>query len=253
MKRGDVLVCLLGGCLAAGCGRAKSGAELHAKLVLLEREVDGLRASVTKMERGEPVLPAEAVVVSIGEGVAKQFIDAQLPFVIEVESYRVEMTKAEASFKGTPAVTLTGSIVHKDHPDFVGEVRAIGALDSVEVGSASGTLGARIVVDHVDLLRMGGLEKILAGQTLDELARRVRKQLTGKIPEVQIPVKVEQGIDLPSVTQGPVRLRGASMPLAVSVADVLANAGNLWIAINVVPGEMVRPSASASPAGGSPK
>jgi hypothetical protein len=53
-------------------------------------------------------------------------------------------------------------------------------------------------------------------------------------------VKVDQAIDLPSVTEGPVRLRGASMPLAVSVADVVAGRGVLWIAIRVVPGELVR-------------
>jgi len=251
MKKRDVFVCLLGGWWAIGCGQGKGGGELHAQLVVLEREVQGLRASVAKMEAGEPVLPEEAVVVAIGEGVARRFIDAQLPFDIEVQSYRIKMTTAEATFRGTPSVTLTGSIVHADHPDYVGVVRAIGALDSVEVDSTSGTLRARIAVDHVDLLEMGGLESMLAGETLDELARRVRKQLTGRIPDIQIPVQVERGIALPSVTEGPVRLQAASLPLAVSVADVLATHGNLWIAINVVPGEMERPTASAPPGAGS--
>jgi hypothetical protein len=244
--REAALVCLLAA-LASACGHDTRGGELHAQLALLEREVSGLRTSVAKMERGEPVLPEQAAVVSIGEAVAKQFIDAQLPFRIEVETYRIEMTQAEASFKGTPSVVLTGSIVHQDHPDYVGEVRAVGALDSIEVDAASGTLRARIAVDHVDLLKMGGLEKILAGGTMDELARSVRLQLAGKIPDVQIPVKIEQGIELPSVTDGPVRLQGATLPLKVAVADVLATAGTLWIAIEVVPGEIVRPS--ASPAG----
>lgn len=241
-------MCLLSA-LAAACGHDRRGGELHAQLALLEREVSGLRASVAKMERGEPVLPEQAAVVSIGEAVAKQFIDAQLPFRVEVEAYRIELTQAEASFKGTPSVVLAGTIVHRDHPDYVGEVRAIGALDSVQVDSASGTLRATIAVDHVDLLKMGGLEKVLAGGTLDELARNVRKQLTGKIPDVQIPVKIEQGIELPSVTEGPVRLQGATMPLAVAVADVLATAGTLWIAIDVVPGELVRqtPPPTAGP------
>jgi len=237
--------------LAIGCADRPRTGDLHAKLALLEREVAGLRTSVAKMERGEPVLPEQAAVVSIGEAVAKQFIDAQLPFRIEVESYVIEMKQAEASFQGTPAVVLTGSIVHVDHPDFVGEVRAIGALDAVQVDPASGTLRAKIAVDHVDLLKMGGLEKVLSGGALDELARSVRKQLAGRIPDVEIPVKIEQGIELPSVTEGPVRIQGATMPLAVSVADVLATAGTLWIAIDVVPGELVR-GAPPSPGGGKP-
>ena len=239
------LLCLLG-VGAAGCGRGESMGEEHAKLALLQREVTGLRASVAKLERGEAVLPEDAVVIAIGEAVVKQFMAAQLPFVIEVESFRIELKDATANFTGSPAVSLQGAIVHKDHPDYVGEVRAIGALDSITVDSSSGTLRARVTIDHVDLLQMGGLEKVLGGGTLDELARRVRMQLAGKVPEVQIPVKIEQSIDLPSITDGPVKIRGASMPLAVAVADVFAGQGNLWIALRVTPGELVKVAAGAA-------
>jgi hypothetical protein len=228
------------GALALRCGDRKGGGEQHAKLAVLEREVAGLRASVAKLQKGEAVLPEDAVVVSIGEDVVKQFLNAQMPFAIEVESYKIELKDAIANFTGTPSVTLQGAIVHKDYPDYVGEVRAIGALDSIEVDASSGTLRARVAIDHVDLLQAGGLEKILASGTLDELARTIRKQLAGKVPEVQIPVKIEQSIDLPSLTQGPVRVQGASMPLAVSVADVFAGQGRLWIALNVVPGDLVK-------------
>lgn len=228
------------GALAAGCRRGESGGELHAKRVVLEREVGGLRASVAKLEQGEPVFPEDAVIVSISEGVAQDFIRAQMPFAIEVESFKINLTHAEASFKGSPSVNLTGSIVHKDHPDYAGEVSAIGALDSIQVDATSGTLRAEVAVDHVDLLKLGGLEKVLGAGTVDSLARTVRKQLTGRLPQVQIPVKIEQAIDLPWVTDGPVRIHGASMPLAVSVAEVVAGQGVLWIAVKVVPGELVK-------------
>ena len=235
---------------AVGCGADKGGGELHAKEVVLEREVKGLRASVAKLEAGKPLFPEDAVVVSIAEGVVKDFIAAQLPVLVEIDSYKIELTRVEASFKGSPSVSLTGSIVHKDHPDYVGEVSAIGALDAIRVDATSGTLRAEIVVDHVDLLKLGGLEKFLGEGTVDEVARTVRKQLAGRIPHVQIPVKIEQAIDLPSVTEGPVRLQGASMPLAVSVADVVAGQGVLWIAINVLPGDLVK---TAPPANGGTK
>jgi len=228
------------GALAAGCRRDESGGELHAKQVVLEREVKGLRASVAKLERGEPVFPEDAVIVSISEGVVQEFIKAQMPFAVEVDSFKIDLTHAEASFKGSPSVSLTGSIVHKDHPDYVGEVSAIGALDTIQVDAASGTLRAAVAVDHVDLLKLGGFEKVLSGGTVDDLARTVRKRITGRLPEVQIPVKIEQSIDLPWVTDGPVRIHGASMPLAVSVAEVVAGQGVLWIAVNVVPGELVK-------------
>jgi hypothetical protein len=238
---------LVVGALLAGCGTDKGGGELHAKQVLLEREVKGLRASVAKLERGEPLFPEEAVVVSIAEGVVKELLTAQLPMQVEIDKFKIDLVQAEASFKGSPSVTLQGTIVHEEHADYVGEVKAIGALDSLQVDETTGTLRAEVAVDHVDVLKMGGLERFLAGGTVDELARTVRKQLAGRLPKVQIPVKIEQAIEMPSVTQGPVRLHGVSMPLAVSVLDVVASQGNLWVAIGVTPGEMVSTEKGSRP------
>jgi hypothetical protein len=235
---GILLGCLLVGGGGAGCAADKGGGELHAAQVVLEREVAGLRKSVATLERGEPLFPEEAVVVSIAESVVKDFVNAQLPVEIPLESFKVVLKDAVASFKGSPSVTLNGTIVHKDHPDYVGEVLAIGALEAITVEARSGTLRADVMVDHVDLLKMAGLENFLGGGTVDELARTVRKQLAGRIPQIEIPVKIEQEIELPSVDHGPVRLHGARMPLAVSVADVVAGQGLLWIAINVVPGDI---------------
>jgi hypothetical protein len=229
------------GLAAFGCGGPdKRGGELHAQRVLLEREVSGLRESVARLEKGEAIFPQEAVVISIAEGVVKEFVDAQLPVRVELESFQIELKTAAASFKGSPTMNLTGTIVHKEHPDLVGEVFAIGALESIEIAPETGTLRAALAVDHVDLLQMGGLERFLSGGTVNELARRIRHQLEGHLPQIQIPVRIEPDISLPSVTHGPVRLRGASMPLTVSVARVLAGQGVLWIAVNVVPGDMVK-------------
>ena len=243
-RAGCVAVAL--GAAAAGCQGDKGGGELHAQQVTLEREVSGLREAVAKLERGEPILPEEAVVAAISESVVGQFLAEQLPFDLEVKSFKISLKTAEAHFAGSPTVKLAGTIFPKEHPDLVGEVRLAGALHDIEVDPASGTLRAKVAVDHIDLLRMAGLERFLSGSTVDELARTVRKQLAGQIPAVQIPVKIEQGIDLPEVTHGPVRLHGATMPLKVGVADVFAGQGVLWIAINVVPGELVD-TASAAP------
>jgi hypothetical protein len=208
--------------------------------VLLEREVAGLRSSVAKLERGEPFFPVDAVVVSLDEAVFKQFVDAQLPLSVELERFHVELKSARATFRGSPAVTLSGTIVPKAHPELVGEVSAIGALESVKLDAASGTLRAEIAVDHVDLLQMAGLENVLAGTAVDELARAVRLEIEGRIPKVEIPVKLEQTIELPELDDGPVRIEGARMPLSVSVADVTAGQGVLWIAIRVEPGALTK-------------
>ena len=239
------------GAFAGGCKQDHGEGALHAQLTAREREAEGLRASLARADRGEPVLPEDAVVVSVSESVIKQFLDAQLPFEVEAGSFKVTLAQAEAVFKGSPAVNLTGAIAPTGHPDLVGEVRAQGALEDIKVDPESGTLRATVAIDHVDLVKMAGLEKFIGAGSLDELARTVRKQLEGHVPEVQIPVKIEQGIELPSITDGPVLIQGARMPLEVAVADVFAGGGLLWVAVKVVPGELVK--TAAPPAEGESK
>lgn len=223
-----------------GCRGDPGAGALHARKVVLEREVEGLRATAARLEEGEPVLPLEDVVVGIDETLVGELIAAQLPFEIEVDRYRVWLDRAQASFSGSPLVTLQGGIALRDKPGLAGEVRLFGALEDVKLDPATGTLRAGLAVAHVDLLELAGVEGFLSGGTLDELARRVRLQLAGRLPKVTIPIKVEQGIAFPAVSHGPVRIAGATLPLAVAVSEVLAGSGQLWVAVSVQPGDMVK-------------
>ena len=36
----------------------------------------------------------------------------------ELECFKIDLKEAVATFRGSPSVTLTGSIAHKDHPDY---------------------------------------------------------------------------------------------------------------------------------------
>jgi hypothetical protein len=236
---------LLGG--GAGCKQDKGEGELHARQSALQREVEGLRTTVAKLERGEPILPEDAVVVAVSESVIKEFLDAQLPFEADADKFKVKLTKGEAVFRGSPAVHLAGSIWPAEHPDLVGEVRVQGALEDIRVEAETGTLRATLALDHVDLVQMGGLEKFVPGGSMNELARTVRKQLEPHLPAIQIPVTIEQGIQLPSVTHGPVLIHGARMPLAVSVAEVFAGSGILWVAVAIVPGELTKTASPTPP------
>lgn len=226
--------------LTVGCGGGTGGGELHARQVVLAREVEGLRELAARLERGEPALSPEDVVVGISDTMVQEILSAQLPFEVKADQYVVVLGKAEVAFKGSPGVSLHGSIALKDRPSLAGEVRAIGVLEDIRVDPASGTLRARVSIDHIDLLKVAGLEAFLSGDTVDELARTVRAQLAGQIPEIQIPVRVEQRVELPTVTDGPVRLQGATLPLAVSVSGVFAGQGQLWIGIKVELGELVK-------------
>jgi hypothetical protein len=233
-------------CLAAACsGEGGGSGALHAQKVVLQREVEGLRELVTRLEGGGTSLPADDVMIAIEESLVRDLLEGQLPFDTEVDAYRVRLDRAEVTFSGSPLIALEGKVASKDNPDLQGELRVLGALEKIRVDAASGRLSASVAVDHVDIKRIAGFESFLPGGSLDELSRAVRLQLDGRIPDLAIPVRAEQEIAFPALTDGPVRIDAATLPLAVGVSTVLASRGRLWIALSVKPGDVVKTAGTA--------
>jgi hypothetical protein len=65
-------------------------------------------------------------------------------------------------------------------------------------------------------------------------------QLKNSLPTLQIPVKLQQSVELPAVTSGPVRIDGARMPIQVGVSEVMATRDVLWISVHFAPGDLVK-------------
>jgi hypothetical protein len=234
---------------AVACqSKFEGGGDLRAQRVVLQREVDGLREVVGRLERGEPMLPLDDVAISIDDTFVRDLIAAQLPFEADVDRFHLSLKGAEVQFRGSPVVRLRGALNLRERPGLEAAVAVIGALEDIEVEPASSTLRARIAVDHLGIEKAAGIESILRGSTLDEVARLVRLEIKEKLPPIQIPVKVQQSIDLPAVTQGPVRIDGAQMPLQAAVSQVVAGQGRLWIAVHFQPGDLVK-TADAPEAG----
>ena len=234
--------------LSACGGKFEGGGDLRARKVVLKREVEGLRDNVARLEKGQPILPLDDVAIAIDDTLLRDLITAQLPFEMDADRFHLSLTEVEAQFRGSPIVRLRGVLSSKERPDLVAAVNVIGALEGIAVEEASSTLRAKIAVDHIGIEKAAGLEQVLSGATMDEMARLVRLQLADRLPPVQIPVKVQQSIDLPAVTSGPVRIDGARMPLQASVSQVLAGQGRLWVAVHFQPGDLVK-TADAPEAG----
>src|SRR5262245_20686805 len=232
-------------CLAVACApscrsRFEGGGDLRAQRAGLQREVEGYREAAARLERGDPVLPKEDLAIAISDSLIRDLISAQLPFEADVEKFHISLKTAEVKFRGSPVVELTGALNLKDRPNLQAVAHVIGALEEIAVDPSTATLKARISVDHLSLESVAGIEQLLSGATLDEVGRLVRMQIKNSLPEIQIPVKVQQSIELPAVTRGPVRLEGARMPLQVAVSQVLAGQGILWIVVHFQPGDLVK-------------
>ncbi len=234
--------------LAACRGTLGGEGELHQRRALLRREVAGLREAVSRLERGESLVSANEVAIGIDERLLQDLIAAQLPFQAEIDRFEVTLAEAEVHFRGSPLVRLRGSGRLKERPEISAVVSAAGVLEPIQIDTQSGTLRASISLDQLEIEKVAGLESLLGGATLDELARRLRLRIAGRLPHVEIPVRLQQAVVLPALSDGPVRIAGATMPLEISVSGAQAGQGLLWIRVSLRPGDVAKtPAAVSSP------
>ena len=245
-----ILCAGLAGVLLAGVAcrsEFEGGGDLRAQKVALQREVEGAREILARLERGEPLLPRDDVAISVDHALVRDVLVAQLPFELDVDRFHLVLTNAEVQFQGNPAVRLRGRLNLKEQPDLSAAVEALGALEGIQVNAASSTLTAKIAVDHIGITDATGIAQMLSGASLDEVARLIRLEVADRLPAVQIPVKVQQTVEFPAVQDGPVRIEGARMPLQVSVSQVTAGQGRLWVSVHIEPGTFVSLVAAPEP------
>lgn len=242
--RAALLAIGVAGLAGAGCSAGdESAGDLRAQRVVLEREVEGLRAVVQRLQRGQPLLPADDVAIAIDEAFVRDLVLAQLPFDADVDRFHVHLASVDVQFRGSPTLQLHGRIQVRDQPDVTAAVSLFGALDDLRIDTGRTMLRATLAADHLTISEATGLAQYLSGETLDELARRVRIETGRQLPAVRIPVAVQQAIDLPAVSDGVVRLAAARLPLAASISQVVAARGRLWISVHVAPGAFEAPGA----------
>jgi hypothetical protein len=235
---GALLACglaLLGACQRDGEGRA----ELRVRRAVLQREVEGLREMAAASRNGLAI-PPDDVAIAIEDTLVRDLIAAQLPFDTDVERFHVSLKEVVVQFRGRPLVGLRGSGFVRERPTVAAALDVHGALEDIRVDPSNGTLRAKIAVDEITIEKAGGLESLLSGATLRQLAHTLRLRLESQLPPIEIPVKVQQSVVLPAISSGPVRIEGAAMPLEVGVSRVFAGRGRLWIAVSVRPGDLVR-------------
>ena len=67
--------------VASACdSKFKGGGDLRAQKVVLKREVDGLRESVARLEKGQPILPLDDVAIAIDDTLAARPDHRPAPF-----------------------------------------------------------------------------------------------------------------------------------------------------------------------------
>lgn len=243
--RWTLVIAVVATATACTRGQEPNVSPLQAQKAQLERELEGLRESVALLDQGTSIFPPSDIAIGIDQTLVRRLISGVLPFTIKVDPYTLLLDKVEVSFMGAPTVRLHGRVTRAGLLTLDGAATALGSLTDIEVDATSSTLGARISFDHLEIHEAAGLETLLSGSTLDDVAGRIRKEAASQLPALAIPVRVQQDFTLPAVTDGPVRLEAARLPVGARVSRVFATEGRLWVAIHLTLGSFTRTGAGS--------
>lgn len=224
---------------AAGCHRLHyHETAASAERAVLARRREGLAALIAAARKGS-LLPFDKVLVVADERLVRDVVAASLPFERVIGGrYRVRVTRAEVHFEdGFGLVRLDGEASFADRPaeDARSEVTVYGGLDVVSLDPRSGVLRGAVKVIAVDARRVDvmGVRAVLAENLVEDLGREKLEAFSALASDIEIPVRLEQQVALPAVGPGEVRIDAAVIPLRVSVADVKAFRGKLWVSVDV--------------------
>jgi hypothetical protein len=218
-----------------GCRRPEppEAARARAQKRYLESQLAGLEEMRQKAEKGELIKGSE-LAISIDETALGQILNAALPReAVLADRVRVRIDKATPLFRGSrAAMVFEARAASVRLPGVAARVELGGLLDDVTL--ADGRLRARPRLEHFVVHETPGGD--LGKTVLEDLARQGMPLLQQAIPSIEIPVRLEQGIRIPALEEGPVRARGGELPFKMAVAQVLPINQRLWILINLEAG-----------------
>jgi hypothetical protein len=222
--------------LGRDAGRETLVRDRPAEEAVLDRRRQGLGALLRASAQGTVVARGgDRVLLVVDQSLVAALLATQFPreYVIE-DTYRIWVTGATITFQdGLALVRLDGraSLVGADE-DVYADVAVFGDLEVLREQPQAAVLRTRINLIAVDARRV---EVVGRRRQADQLVERIgeaRLSIFAALASgVEIPVRHEHAIELPAVTEGPVRIEAASLPVRLAVADVKAFRGRLWISM----------------------
>ena len=217
--------------------RSRTEAKLAAREALLLRQIQGVDALISRAEKG-PLVPlsGQRAAVIVDQRLVRSLLVALLPadYVI-AERYRVHVTDAAVEFEdGLALIRLDGraSLVGVEG-DVFADISVFGDLEVLRAQPTAKVLEARIKVMAVEARRVDLVVETRAPVDLvEELGKTELEAFAVLGSSLQIPVSQEHTFQVPAVgPRGPVRIEPASVPMRLSVLEVTALHGKLFISM----------------------
>jgi hypothetical protein len=169
--------------------------------------------------------------VGLSEDVLREIVNATLPREVMVkDELKVRLETADPYFRYSQGVIVfEGRLGLTRLPDAFLAIRMAAGLDNVDF--KDGRLVARTRLYHFDL--QGSTLGDMGRTVIEDLVRANLSQMSEAIPPIEIPIRLEQGITIKGLGEGPVSVKAGSLPFSASVARVVLFEQRLWIALEV--------------------
>jgi hypothetical protein len=221
------------GVLGCGARDPPEVARARASHAFLAAQVADLEKLVAQAEAGD-LVTRDRIAIGISEGVVKQLLDAGLPQEAAVgDRVRVRIDSAQPYFRGNNAALVFQATARGIRLEgAVARLELAGSLERVRI--QDGKLMGDIQLGYFNVLdtSLGDI----AGDVLQDLVKHNLPALTALIPALEIPVHLEQSVDIDGLDEGVVVTRPGVLPLAMTVAEVLPVRERLWVFLEATAG-----------------
>jgi hypothetical protein len=205
----------------------------RAAEAFLVAQIADLRRLIARAESGD-FASGDRIVISVSEAIVKRVIDASLPREATLGGrVRVRITSAQPFFRGNNAALVFQALargIEAGAPEARLEIG--GTLERMRI--SRGTLVADVELTQFTVLdtSLGSM----AAEALETLVGENQRAVTGLLPAIEIPVHLEQAVEIGGLHEGVVVARGGVLPLEMTVAEVVPVGERLWVLLDAKAG-----------------
>jgi hypothetical protein len=215
---------------------------------LLLRQRQGLLGLLDRTRNGRLLEPAARhVVMAVDEALVQSLLSAYLPADHVLEAgWAVRLAKAQVSFEdGLALVRLEGRITPAGAPteDLFADLVVWGDLSIAETQPRPEALLCHVNLIAVEAKRVDVVVRVKEAESLvAEVGRARLSDFASLLPALEIPVRQEQVVEIPGTPPGEkVRIAPARVDVRLTLADMDAHRGRLWLAMDVGLGPQAAP------------
>ncbi len=201
-----------------------------AREALLARQNSALLELITDAERGT-LLDFKGILVVVEQTLVQDMLSAAVPMEAEIGGgFHVRVDAVQAAFgDGVALVELTGTATVGDEP--VGaRVTVFGSIDAVAIDAASGLLRCNVSILAVEAENaevLGRNDPV--GRLTEALTEGGLSVLLGPL---EIPVRLEDALDIPAVDSKRLQIAAETLPLTVAARRIKVFGGRLWVFVD---------------------